>query len=85
MVSGKVVVANLEGLEAVPASRLVMAVKQSGTDVKISCHDKEVNGASLIGLISLAIRCGDEIEIKCTGEGEAEALKNLIEMVERGL
>ncbi|WDC84740.1 HPr family phosphocarrier protein [Caloramator sp. mosi_1] len=82
MVEAKATVQNKTGLHARPATLVVTESKKFKSNIFFKKGEKEVNIKSLLGLLSLAVRQGDEIVIKAEGEDEREAvdaLKNLIE------
>ena len=47
--------------------------------------EKEVNGKSPMALMAAGIPCGTEVEVKCDGADEAEALAAAIELIKSGL
>lgn len=58
------------GIHARPAGILVKEVKKYGSIVKIKKGDREVYSTQLLGLMSLSVKCGDEITINIEGEDE---------------
>ena len=44
----------------------------------------EANAKSVLSILGACIRCGDEIDIHCTGEDEQEALEALVKLVNDG-
>ena len=50
-----------------------------------SCKWKKINGKSVMNLIGACIKCGTEMEIKCDGDNEKEALNTLIDFVESSM
>ncbi|MBZ4662748.1 MAG: HPr family phosphocarrier protein [Caloramator sp.] len=82
MVEAKAIVQNKTGLHARPATIVVTESKKFKSNIFFKKGDKEVNIKSLLGLLSLAVKQGDEIVIKADGEDEREAvevIKNLVE------
>lgn len=79
----KLMVLNPTGLHARPASDLVRCAKKYEADlqlVKLSSGEK-ANAKSIVKVLSLAVPCGEEIEL--VGEGKdaeqaVQALANLI-------
>jgi multiphosphoryl transfer protein len=68
------------GLHARPAARLVGAL--SGLDASVAVTNRTrgrgpADGRSLTGLATLAVRQGDEIVVRASGEGAADALAAL--------
>jgi phosphotransferase system HPr (HPr) family protein len=73
------------GLHARPAALFTMAASGFGCDVEVSKNGKSVNGKSVIKLISLDCRPGDEITIATNGVDEIAALEKLSTLVKQGL
>jgi phosphocarrier protein HPr len=85
MASSTVRLTNPVGLHARPAALFTMAAAGFGCDVQVSKNGKSVNGKSVIKLISLDCRTGDEITITTSGVDEAVALDKLVALVQSGL
>ena len=47
-------------------------------------REYRVNAKSVLGILSAQVKKDEEIEIVCDGEGEEDALRELIEGVETG-
>ncbi len=70
------------GLHARPAAEFVKAVAASGHLVHISNRTgKKVLGTSILGILSLGVKHGEEITIEVSGLNEDDVLKALIEVV----
>jgi phosphocarrier protein HPr len=82
MVSEKVEVKSEAGLHARPASNFVNTAQRYKSDVKLTVNDKTVDGKSILGILSLGIAKGTEIEITVSGPDEQEALAALIPVVQ---
>ena len=71
------------GFHARPAGKLVRLVKGMDSKVTLSLRDgREVSAARLIAVMSLGIRCGEEITLRVEGEQEqrdAAALRAFFE------
>jgi phosphocarrier protein len=83
MPSQKVVVASTVGLHARPAKLLATAAGAAGLPVTIAKADgAPVNAASLLMVMALGAKCGEEVEIS-VGEGDNadEVLAALVEIV----
>lgn len=73
------VVKDAVGLHARPAGMLVKMVKESDSAVTIQKGDKEVDASKLMALMSLGVKCGDEIVISADDEKVLEELKQFCE------
>ncbi len=92
MVSEKVTLVNKQGLHMRPAGLFAREMAQFSCDVSVVVApekpgdpEKVVNGKTPMTLMAAALRCGAEIEIRCDGEDEAEALAHAVSLVKSGL
>jgi phosphocarrier protein HPr len=72
-----VVVASTHGLHARPAAIFTQAAAKAGVPVQVAKNGKSVNAASILGVISLGIDHGDEVELSVEGEGAEGVLDEL--------
>lgn len=77
---------NKTGLHARPASDFVQAAGKFQADIRIKRvgDEEEANAKSIIFLLSLGLCQGEEVEICAEGEDEAEAVDQLIELINSG-
>ena len=81
-------VASPVGLHARPAALFSQAAKASGCKVqlaKIGADGNEsplVDGASILKIMSLGIKCGESIKVQIEGDSEEAAAANLKSIVE---
>ena len=82
MPTRRVTVGSKVGLHARPASLFVQAAGRQPVDVTI-CKDggEPVNAKSILSVISLDARGGDEVTLSAEGEGAAQALEELAAVV----
>lgn len=85
MVSAKTKVINPQGLHMRPAQLFVSEMAKYNSDVTIVFNGKSVNAKSIMHLMAACIKQGSELEIRCEGEQEADALKAAVALVEAGL
>lgn len=85
MVSAKTKIVNPQGMHMRPAQLFVSTMAGYPCDVNIIFGGKSINAKSIMHLMAACIKQGSEIEIQCSGEKEAEALKAAVELVESGL
>ena len=82
------VVASEVGLHARPASLFVNAVKASGCKVQLTKVDASgaagtyVDGASILKVMALGIKCGESVSVQVEGDNEAAAVESLKAIVE---
>ena len=68
---------NCEGLEARPIAMLVQKASQFSSTVHIEVGSKKVNAKSIMGMMTLSVRSGDEVVVITEGNDEAEAAKEI--------
>jgi len=79
----KVVIKNKLGLHARAAAMLVEHVSRFESDITIIKGGREVDGKSIMGLMTLAAGIGTELKIKARGTDEKAALEAIFSLVER--
>ena len=101
MVSGKVVIKNPTGLHLRPAGLFCKTAMQYKSKITVhkelrhaSMEDDYMRARSadvkdiserVLSVLGACVKSGDEIEIICEGEDEAEALKAMLQLVMDGL
>ncbi len=74
MISRTVTIVNRLGLHARAASRLVNCASAFAADVWISRGQREVNGKSIMGVLTLAAGRGTELVVRTDGKDEQAAM-----------
>ncbi len=82
MLSKTVVVENQVGLHARPATFFIQKSNEFKSSIWIVKEERKVNAKSLLGVLSLGITKGTEIEIIVDGADEEEALNALETLIE---
>jgi phosphocarrier protein len=85
MVSKTVKVINPQGLHMRPAQLFVAEMGKFDSTVTIIFGEKTINAKSIMNLMASCIKMGSEIEIRCEGAQESEALDAAVKLVESGL
>ncbi|MCI9296787.1 MAG: HPr family phosphocarrier protein [Lachnospiraceae bacterium] len=65
------------GLEARPVAVLVQVASQHESSVYIESAGKKVNAKSIMGMMSLGLDSGAEINVVADGKDEAEAISSI--------
>ncbi len=65
------------GIHARPAGNLAKIAKESECDVTISSKGKNADLKKIFSVLSLAVKCGDEIKITVDGRDEAETAEKI--------
>jgi len=73
---------NTLGLHARPAALFVQITSKFQSSIRVSKNDHEVDGKSIMGLLTLAAEQGSSIKIKADGSDENEVLDKINEIVE---
>jgi len=75
-----VAVAGADGLHARPAALFVRAAAESGLAVRIGRADGEsdVDARSILAVLALDVRRGDEVRLCADGEGAERVLDRLV-------
>ncbi len=79
----KLEIKNKLGLHARAAALLVQTVNRFSAEVKISKDGQEVDGRSIMGVLTLAATKGSKIQVEAKGEDAEEVVRALERLVER--
>jgi phosphocarrier protein len=82
-----VTIASSVGLHARPAALFVQAATATGLPVQISKvgGDDPVDARSILGVMALGAKFGEEVVLTADGEGAEAALDGLVELLSRDL
>lgn len=84
MVEGKEIVRNRKGLHIKPAGVLSGIALSYPCTVYMKVREYEINAKSVLGILSAQVKCGEEITLVCSGDGEEAALEELLAGVRCG-
>lgn len=84
MVVREVTVTNRAGLHTRPASMIVRTASKYQSDFYIQKDSYEINGKSIIGVMTLAAEQGATLTLTFEGEDEEEAAAAVAELFENG-
>jgi phosphocarrier protein HPr len=83
MAERRAVVASKIGLHARPAARFVKAAAKQPVKVTIArAGGDPVDAASILDVVTLDVRGGEEVILTAAGDGAEQALDELVEVVE---
>jgi len=86
MTERSVTIASKVGLHARPASLFVQAAAGSGVPVTIARPgDEPVDAASILGVMALGAKCGDEVVLHAEGDDADRVLDELVSLLARDL
>lgn len=80
----EVEIVNRLGLHARPAAHFVRTSAKYDSDVYVVRDGVEINGKSIMGVMMLAAEQGSVLKIRAEGDDAEEAVRALVELVERG-
>lgn len=83
MVEKSVLVKLKSGLQARPAALFVQEANKFNSNIFIEKEGRKVNAKSIMGIMSLAVGSGKEINIIVDGKDEEAALSALVVFVEK--
>ena len=77
-------IVNQLGLHARPSAEFVKLAGQFHADISLSKDDMQVNGKSIMGVMTLAAECGADLTIRAEGADAEAAAGALADLVNRG-
>ncbi|HEX9830808.1 MAG: HPr family phosphocarrier protein [Thermodesulfobacteriota bacterium] len=83
-ISSIFIIKNKLGLHARAAAMFVRLSNKFSSDIKLMKDGYEVNGKSILGILSLAAIQGTEVKISVQGEDAREALAEIEKLIESG-
>jgi phosphocarrier protein len=84
MIQCEVTIKNRAGLHTRPAALLVKLAAKYKAEFFIEKDGIEINGKSIIGVMTLAAEQGSKLLLRFSGEGEKEACQALVDLFGRG-
>ena len=77
-------IVNQLGLHARPSAEFVKLASQFRSEVQLGRDEMQVNGKSIMGVMTLAAEFGCKLEIRAEGEDAEAAASALADLVNRG-
>jgi phosphocarrier protein HPr len=84
MIEREVTIRNRTGLHTRPAATLVKLAAKFKSDFFIYKDGFQINGKSIIGVMTLAAEQGSKLVLRFSGEDEEDAAKAIVELFEKG-
>jgi phosphocarrier protein HPr len=78
------VIVNALGLHARAAAQLVQTANRYHAEVHVEKDEMQVNGKSIMGVLTLAAAKGSEIKVICDGDDAESAMAALAKIIEAG-
>ena len=73
------------GIHARPASELVKEAKKYSSTITITKGDKPAVATKLMAVMSLGVKCGEEITVTVEGEDEDTAVEKMKDFMEANM
>ena len=77
-------IVNILGLHARAAAQLVQTSNRYRSEIRVEKDGMDVNGKSIMGVLTLAAAKGTQITLSCDGEDAGEAMVALAALIENG-
>lgn len=84
MIQQEVTIKNRAGMHTRPAASLVKLAAKFKAEFFIEKDGLEINGKSIIGVMTLAAEQGSKLLLKFDGEDEEQARKEIVALIDRG-
>jgi len=81
LIEKKLIIKNKQGLHARPAALFVQIANKYESEVTVKKGKEEVNGKSIMGLMTLAAEKGTSINLKIDGPDAKEAMQELEQII----
>ncbi|MBQ0001237.1 MAG: HPr family phosphocarrier protein [Clostridiales bacterium] len=85
MISQKVKIINPTGLHLRPAAELCKLAMEYESNVTFRGAEGTFNAKSVLSVLGACVRRGDVIELTCEGPDEDDAIRALVESINKGL
>ena len=82
MIRKTIKISNKLGLHARASAKLTKLAGSFRCEVFLSRNDRRVNAKSIMGVMMLAAGLGAEIEVETDGEDEAQAMSQLLALID---
>ncbi len=83
MIKKKVIIKNKLGLHARAAVKFMNLANRFASSVRIEKDGSEIDGKSILGILTLAAVQSSEITLKISGPDETQALNALVALIEK--
>ncbi|MCD4796859.1 MAG: HPr family phosphocarrier protein [Candidatus Cloacimonetes bacterium] len=80
MIKKTIEIVNKLGMHARPATMIVKAATKYRSDFRIRKEDMEINGKSIMGVMTLAAEFGSELDLIADGPDEEYLIKEIVEL-----
>ncbi len=85
VVAQTLVVTLRQGLHARPAALLAQRAKSFGAQISLGAHGRNANARSVVAIMALGVRQGDELSIEARGDQAEQAVAGLVAALQEAL
>lgn len=85
MITRTATIASTVGLHARPAAIFAKAAADTDFDITITCGDEEADAASVLEVMTLGAKHGDEVTLSCDDDSAGDALDSLVDLLSKDL
>jgi len=83
MIQRQMTIVNNLGLHARAASKLVNCASSFAAEIWVKRGEREINGKSIMGVLTLAAGKGTVLEIRAEGTDEKQAMDTIQDLIEK--
>ena len=80
-----IIIKNDAGLDIGSARIIANAAEQCSSRIELIAGNNTVNCRSILNILSVGIRRGDEVQLCCTGQTEEQDLEYMLHVIEHEL
>lgn len=77
MKEAKYIIGNSLGIHARPAAEIAKVASQFKSDINLSSNDKKANAKSLLMIMAMGVKNGQELVVTANGDDEDKAIEAL--------
>ena len=85
MLERTVTLGSKSGLHARPAAVFVQKAREFQSQITVAKNDKAVNGKSILSILTLGAKQGDQVVLKANGDDAQTAVNKLATLLEEDL
>ena len=79
----EIVIKSTVGLHASLAAKIVQAASNYAVDIFLHYKDETIDVKSILGLMSLAVPCGENVVLEANGENAENAINDIAALLEK--
>jgi multiphosphoryl transfer protein len=80
-----IIVTLRQGLHARPAALVAQSAKKNSAQTTLTAHGRSANARSVVAIMALGVRAGDELTIEARGSDAGQAVTSIVSAIEEAL